>query len=538
MAEKDQVSIKKPEAKRETRPSQTQKTYPSQSISSPVEQILFLQRTIGNQAVGKLLKSGALQAKLRIGQLGDIYEQEADRMAEQVMKMPEPQVSEVENSGRTMGNPVQRQCPRCTKKPDKEEEKIQAKEVEGKIPEAMPEMENSINALRGGGQPLPESVRAFYEPRFGQDFSQVRVHTDAKAAEAAQKLDAQAFTVDGEIIFGAGQYSPGNDTGKKLFAHELTHVVQQNQLHQNNSSISKYLAPKGIAYKKSSAEKEVHESLFIKPLFRESCTKWKDETTDRLLFNEFRDNLDIYLKGHPRSITGEVPERTTKPEIDEKIPEVIKKIKNKFGTYIESTLSDADIAKKVQILTSAETSDPEFIIQWLSNRIFKFTSITDYCVDENDKHFKKVISNIRADTSLEKTILTLASRQAAFFKETDTGRNVYIHKGLEISEMEKTLSHEIVHFYAHENYRIWNSKMIAPRYINEGFAEFLTREATSINSNEYQDRYEFIRDKVAKYVSTDDIAAAYFAGKVWGVENISKVAKSLFKQEEEKAKKK
>src|SRR3989337_1070648 len=89
MAERVQVCNKKPEAKRENRASQTQKAGLSQSISSPVEQILFLQRTIGNQAVGNLIKSGALQAKLRIGRPGDIYEQEADRVAERVMRMPD-----------------------------------------------------------------------------------------------------------------------------------------------------------------------------------------------------------------------------------------------------------------------------------------------------------------------------------------------------------------------------------------------------------------------------------------------------------------
>jgi len=88
MAERVLVSAKKPEVKRVNRPFQIQKASPSQSISSPVEQILFLQRTIGNQAVGRLIKSGALQAKLKIGQPGDIYEQEADRVAEQVMRTP------------------------------------------------------------------------------------------------------------------------------------------------------------------------------------------------------------------------------------------------------------------------------------------------------------------------------------------------------------------------------------------------------------------------------------------------------------------
>ena len=166
MAERGQVSIKKPEAKREYKASQTQKTSPSQSISSPVEQILFLQRTIGNRAVGRLFKSGALQAKLKIGQPVDIYEQEADRVAEQVMRMPEPKAVS-SNTSR-----IQKACPACKEhelwrepvKEGEEEEKHQAKGTSGQTPQVAPEVENSINSIHGGGQPLPESVRTFFEP--------------------------------------------------------------------------------------------------------------------------------------------------------------------------------------------------------------------------------------------------------------------------------------------------------------------------------------------------------------------------------------
>jgi hypothetical protein len=227
MAERVQLSVKKPEAKRENKPTQTQKTGLSQSISSPVEQILFLQRTIGNQAVGRLIKSGALQTKLKIGLPGDKYEQEADRVAEQVMRMKEPQVSKV--SGKTTDNPVQRQCPRCTKKTGREEEEkvLQAKEASDKTPEVTPEVEHSISSIHGGGQPLPESVRAFYEPRFGHDFRQVRVHTDAKAAKAALAVNARAFTMGQDVVFGQGEYSPRTTNGQRLLAHEMTHVIQQ-----------------------------------------------------------------------------------------------------------------------------------------------------------------------------------------------------------------------------------------------------------------------------------------------------------------------
>jgi hypothetical protein len=93
MSEIAKATAKAPEAKRENRVSQSQKLELAQSISSPIDQIMFLQRTIGNQAVVNLFKSGVIQAKLKIGQPNDIYEQEADRVADQVMRMPEAAVS-------------------------------------------------------------------------------------------------------------------------------------------------------------------------------------------------------------------------------------------------------------------------------------------------------------------------------------------------------------------------------------------------------------------------------------------------------------
>jgi hypothetical protein len=82
-------------------------------------------------------------------------------------------------------------------------------------------------ALRTPGQPLDAVTRNFMEPRFGHDFSKVRVHTDTKAAESARAVNALAHTVGHHVVFGAGQYRPGILSGHKLIAHELTHVVQQ-----------------------------------------------------------------------------------------------------------------------------------------------------------------------------------------------------------------------------------------------------------------------------------------------------------------------
>lgn len=216
-----------------------------------------LHHSIGNQAVTRLFQAGAIQAKLTIGAPNDRYEQEADRVADQVMRMPESEVTGILRGS----SKIQRKCaacasgqglcPKCAgqeeglqRKPlastitpliqlqsgeleEDEKESLQAKEAAGRTPEVTPEVQADINALRGGGQPLSESVRAFFEPRFGHGFSQVRVHTDSQAADTVQKVNARAFTIGRDIMFGAGQYSSETSVGKQLLAHELTHIVQQ-----------------------------------------------------------------------------------------------------------------------------------------------------------------------------------------------------------------------------------------------------------------------------------------------------------------------
>jgi len=128
---------------------------------------------------------------------------------------------------------VQRWC--CEYQEELKGRSVQEKETEiprGKgmpdnVPGIVPDLEAGVRSLRGGGQPLPESVRAFFEPRFGYDFGQVRVHTDARASGLAKALNARAFTVGQNIFFGQGAYKPGSLSERKLLAHELTHVVQQ-----------------------------------------------------------------------------------------------------------------------------------------------------------------------------------------------------------------------------------------------------------------------------------------------------------------------
>ena len=157
-----------------------------------------------------------LQRKLAVGSVDDPLEHEADRVADQVMRMPDWGVA-------TASAPpqVSRRCDAC-----EEEEKLQKKEAGPQA--AAGEAPASVHAvLRAPGQPLDAATRVYFEPRFGRDFSGVRLHTGAAAAQSARDVNAHAYTVGHNIVFGAGGFAPGTQQAQRLLAHELTHVAQQ-----------------------------------------------------------------------------------------------------------------------------------------------------------------------------------------------------------------------------------------------------------------------------------------------------------------------
>ena len=227
--------------------------------SSSAAMLLDLQRSHGNAFVQRLV-----QRKLAVSQPDDRYAQEADLVADAVVGKTDvrssmPAISRYGERG------VHRVCAECEeemqrqavagnkevketnlplmRQPEKEDEeklrrqvgpgveevKLQAKAGAGEARLTGDATEGAIRELQGGGQPLPESVRAYIEPRMGYDFSGVQIHTNGHAAQLARSVDALAFTVGRDIVFGAGQYRPETNEGKRLLAHELTHVVQQNQ---------------------------------------------------------------------------------------------------------------------------------------------------------------------------------------------------------------------------------------------------------------------------------------------------------------------
>ncbi|MHC5717082.1 MAG: eCIS core domain-containing protein, partial [Nostoc sp.] len=172
------------------------------------------------------------QAKLTVGEPGDKYEQEADWMANQVMRMVVPDQLNAQ-SVQFVQNSLQRKCAAC----EEEEDKVQTKPsiqtaTDGGL-QAGNNIESRLNSSKGGGSPLPDEVRSFMEPRFGADFSQVRVHTGSESVQMNRDLNAQAFTHKQDVYFGAGK-APGKDV---LTAHELTHVVQQTTAVQTKPAV-------------------------------------------------------------------------------------------------------------------------------------------------------------------------------------------------------------------------------------------------------------------------------------------------------------
>ncbi|NOW93888.1 DUF4157 domain-containing protein [Mucilaginibacter sp. SG564] len=175
--------------------------------------------------VGKLenhtaSKSLFFQPKLSVNQPNDIYEQEANHVADRVMRMAVPAHNEKAFFKSSDG--IQRKCQHC-----EDEVKLHRKESPNADAHSGHELNNYIGSLGASGQTLSENSRRFFEPRFGHDFSDVRIHTDTIAAKSAQSVNALAYTTGNNIVFNNGQYSPDSDNGKKLLAHELTHVVQQ-----------------------------------------------------------------------------------------------------------------------------------------------------------------------------------------------------------------------------------------------------------------------------------------------------------------------
>jgi hypothetical protein len=162
-------------------------------------------------------------SQLTVSHPNDACELEADRVADQVMRMPDSAQTVGMQSTAVSQPQINRQCAVC----EQEEEitrKAESSENSAKNDGAIAQVNRTVAS---GGQPLDQQTRHFMESRFGHDFSQVKIYTHSQAAESARTINARAYTLGQDVVFNTGEYAPDTDSGKHLLAHELTHVVQQ-----------------------------------------------------------------------------------------------------------------------------------------------------------------------------------------------------------------------------------------------------------------------------------------------------------------------
>jgi flagellar motor protein MotB len=201
-----------------------------------------------------------LQTKLTVNHPGDAYEQEADHIADQVLAAP--------THSRFRGTPV----------------RIQrfAGQFNGQVSSAPDSIAQTLSSF---GSPLEPALQQDMERRFGHDFSQVRVHSGAAAAQSAADVNAQAYTVGHNVVFGAGRFAPGTQVGRRLLAHELTHVVQQ------ATSLSSTI-------QRQPDEEEVSAEDFAKKLEKESLFQKAENAVREKILKEIKDG--------PKTITKKI----------------------------------------------------------------------------------------------------------------------------------------------------------------------------------------------------------------------------------------
>jgi hypothetical protein len=204
-----------------------------------------------------------IQAKLTIGQPGDKYEQEADRIAHQVVQQIH---APVESSAtiKSQSGIVQRL----------KDGIVRCQFSGGNEMNASPDLEASIQQARGSGQSLAESIREPMQRVFGADFSAVRVHTNDQSDQLNRSIQAKAFTTGQNIFFKQGAYQPGSRSGQELIAHELTHVIQQNNYSSQDHALS------GLVQRAFRDRQSLTPDMKLKPVSTASSAHWTEKLAE------------------------------------------------------------------------------------------------------------------------------------------------------------------------------------------------------------------------------------------------------------------
>lgn len=217
------------------------------SSQSKKKQSHLKDRILGNQSQSanpyNLVK---LQTKLVVGRSNDVFEKEANSVADSfISNQISNQISNVEvnNTSKVTTNSehtIQRMCAEC-----EEEKLLQRESNNSEVASINQGTADQIEKIQNGGQRIPNNIRRPYEDHFGRDFTHVKIHTDNSAQQVNHSINARAYTLGSHIVFGTNQFQPQSKQGQHLLAHELTHVVQQSNHTANSDSIQRQATTSG-----------------------------------------------------------------------------------------------------------------------------------------------------------------------------------------------------------------------------------------------------------------------------------------------------
>ncbi len=429
------------------------------------------------------------------------------------------------------------------------------------------------DVLRSPGQPLDRGTRNFFEPRFGHDFSRVRVHTDQRATQSAAAIGARAYAAGDRVVLSDRDYRSDTRAGRRLLAHELAHVVQQEnslaRVAQSNAlSVSRPDDPAEAAADRAADVvmsdggqratvaalsatsqpgihrtvddptrfSQVHESLFAPSGGGKKLLPWEDpdpvtkkEGTAETLFKQAKTNIEAHIKKDPKAAGPlNIKEKTKEADLDKDAVDVSQQLRKRFP-FISKTVSDTQIEAAVNVMTPALTDDADYLRQWLHNKMPGWSDLEKFSIAEKDPRLVALLDRLLADPDVGASIKIMASRQSGFQRGEGLKREIFVHRGADPAKRPKLLFHELTHFYADAIYREWVGTTNNERWYNEGFTEYLARLAMPpdvlADATSYQDRVDGIKSEVAAHVPDDDIARAYFRGEIWRIETRSKISK-------------
>ena len=398
---------------------------------------------------------------------------------------------------------------------------------------------------------------------------QYRPETRPGAALLAHELAHVVQQAGREGVHAPGA-TPVRDEGER----EAARVADAALAGQSPPSLSS--RPPTVARSVDDPERfeRVHRNLFeeVPGAGSQSPRPWTDETAADLI-GQVDDAIRQLVEQRPTSVFGQVSVQTTEASAEADARAVDGMLHARFP-MIPTRLSGGDIERAITVFAADQGVSEDFLRQWLTNKLIQWTDVEAYGVTEDDSRFQGLLTTlvenrttfdfdpaldaIRASLSrrpgwtesqVEEAVRQqralvrgksrrwvlerLAGRQSAFATGDAPGeRVVSLSSGLPAARRRSTLVHELVHFYADEAFRRWIQQATAPRFYVEGFTEYLARLAMTPEQirgrSNYASRVDAVEREIAPYVSTDDIARAYFLGEVWRLEGTSAVANQQF----------